>query len=320
VEIQGAEYYEQRNGEADPKRAIRNGFAKAGYLSQFIVLDHEQPVKDRAKRALLDGLRQLGIHRGSAAGSLLPQPWNCAGIWLIYQSGKVSFTGKQQFIPVVVTISGSDGKVYATAPRIDGWLSYQDALLRIAQDGIRGYERAEQALTYIRQTICNQIPSDGDVLLLCHSQNLRRTWQWLGDAKLNPDALSFGGEVLGPMTDWPGLRLVRVRSDMSHETPEWYAHNDTQQGFSNGLFRISDRVFASTYSKPAQFKKTAVTASILERPTMAAWNPVLYELTVAAMQPGDDPAELATYAHSLRLAAVQYDDATALPLPLHWRS
>ncbi len=43
-------------------------------------------------------------------------------------------------------------------------------------------------------------------------------------------------------------------------------------------------------------------------------------MTVAAMQPGDDPTQLAGIAHELRDISLQYEAATAQPLPLHLAS
>jgi hypothetical protein len=49
----------------------------------------------------------------------------------------------------------------------------------------------------------------------------------------------------------------------------------------------------------------------------SAWNPGLFELTIAARQQDDTPELWAAITHKLRQAAPQYDEATALPLPLH---
>jgi len=47
------------------------------------------------------------------------------------------------------------------------------------------------------------------------------------------------------------------------------------------------------------------------------WNARMVEMTVAAIQPGDDPRAWAGVAHQLRWANLQYDDGTTLPMPLH---
>jgi hypothetical protein len=52
-------------------------------------------------------------------------------------------------------------------------------------------------------------------------------------------------------------------------------------------------------------------------PTASTWNPGLFDLTVACMQPGDETWIWAAVTHELRNMALNYDEATALPLPLH---
>lgn len=52
-------------------------------------------------------------------------------------------------------------------------------------------------------------------------------------------------------------------------------------------------------------------------PDAHAWNPGLFELTVACLQPQDTDSDWAALSHELRNLALHYDEATALPLPLH---
>lgn len=46
----------------------------------------------------------------------------------------------------------------------------------------------------------------------------------------------------------------------------------------------------------------------------------MVEMTVAALQPDDDPRAWAGVAHQRRWANTQYDDGTTLPMPLHLAS
>jgi len=312
VEIEDAAAFEYRIDEFDPKKAIRAGFAQTGRLSQFVNVQSDSSHRERTKRAVLDGFRQLGVHRIPSSHPTV-EPMNCAGVWMIQRS-----SGRyKENIPLFVLINAYNGAVLAKAPGFDAWLPYHQALLKIGQNEYHGFEDTDKTVRYIQQVIRDQISPEGDAVLLCHSQNLRRVWKWLADAEISLDSLRFGQEVPTPITEWPGLRVVRVRDSAGSETPEWYAVRDERFGFSKGLFRINERVFASTYGKPSQFKKSSVKVSIVTNPQMAVWNPALCELTVAALQPGDDPVEIADMVHSLRLASIQYDEATSLPLPLH---
>ncbi|MBZ0280758.1 MAG: DUF3962 domain-containing protein [Anaerolineae bacterium] len=317
IELANADAFEDVDDEDDPKRAIRAGFAHVNRHTQFIDRDSEESIKERVKKSLLDGFRQLGVHRYLNTSEGLPQGWNYAGIWLIRQSRDRSPARTQQFIPVIVFIDGNDGKVSAIAPGMDDWMSYADTLLAIGQGKVSGYDNRKLALPFIQEKLENDVVPQGNTLLLCDAQNLRQTWPWLGNARISVDSLTFGEENPRPASDWPGLRVVRVRNSDQHETPEWYAEKGDDFGFSKGLFRMGNRVFASTYGKASQFKKVSKNMSILDFPSATSWNPGLYELTVAAIQPGDDVEKIVGFAHSLRNVSIQYDDATALPLPLH---
>ena len=87
-------------------------------------------------------------------------------------------------------------------------------------------------------------------------ENARGVWKPLSNGHLPLDALAFGEEPPRRAAMWPGLRVVRVRAGDDGETPEWYAQSGGEQaGLSEGLFRSTERVFASTTPKPPSFRK-----------------------------------------------------------------
>ena len=88
------------------------------------------------------------------------------------------------------------------------------------------------------------------------------------------------------------------------------------------------RVFASTTRKPHTAKKVSAylsrvgswrsaTRAYDPAPDAQASNPQLVELTVAAIQPGDEAWAWAALAHELRTAASHHEEPLTLPLPLH---
>jgi hypothetical protein len=102
-----------------------------------------------------------------------------------------------------------------------------------------------------------------------------------------------------------------------------------------------NRIFASTADKLAQAGSTlhglSKTESYLHTPrpkdgkqaediefpptpTAEVWNARMVEMTVAAIQPSDDPRTWAGITHQLRWANTQYDAGTTLPMPLHFAS
>jgi len=319
----------------DPKGALRLGLARTNRLSQFI-LSGPDNIAHRAEAAFLDLLRQLGVQSGAPHIPLegLPAPLNYVGLWLIK---------KPFFLPVFVHLRSDSAECRVLAPGLRqeasgpslGVLPYSQALKAIAQGNVNGFDywQKRQMTDFIRQTIEQDIVPLGDTLLLCHAQNTRTIWPWLANTRMTMDSLAFGWEQPQSITTWPGLRIVRIRDAGQHETPEWYAENEEAFGFSKGLFQMGERIFGSTVQKSDKFKYSPRLSKVStwslpgkgdRKPASRspeaqkfAWNPALYELTAAALQPGDTPWQWAAVAHELRQFASHYDEPTAMPLPLH---
>jgi len=311
------------DNEEDPKKAIRHGFAKTGRLTQFINRDSESSLKDRVKKCLLDGFRQLGVNQLAFNQGILPVEANYVGLWLIYLSKDRNPAGVNRYIPVFTLIEPSTFEVLARVPGIDRWLPYRDLLIEInSTEKVIGFDRRNKALPFIQQVIETELVAEDRTILMCLAQNMRSAWSWLQDQHIILDKITFGDEKPRSIQDFKGLRIVRIRSSQNHETPEWYAvdEDDEKYGFSKGLFAAGNRRFASTYGKSAQFKNIAKSDSIFTRPQAPAWNPGMFEVIVAAMQSGDNSNDLAATVHRLRNLSLQYDDATAMPLPLHLAS
>ena len=338
----------------DPKSALRIGLARTGRLVQFITADgtieKEQsadeelelsqeekpaPLQYRARNAVLDGLRQLGVGGGLPDKSPQKRPCIFVGIWLINKNSTKS--GKRGYaLPVLVRTATNDPCVLAKAPGFSEWVPYDQALLALAKENPFA-EQSTQAdyRAFIKQEMRQLLLDDHDMLLLCDAHNMRQTWPWVANKHMVPDALFFGeGENASRAETWSGLRIVRIRGAKGHETPEWYAEKERTLGFSGGLFRIGARVFASTHEKPVTHKYSPAlskaetwyankdTDRAHERPAQPkkqTWNPGLYELTVGMLQMEDnnDAYSWAQLTHQLRKSNLHFDDATMLPFPLH---
>ena len=334
VELAGAEDFSTNE---DPKQALRRGFAQSDRLTQFITTEEKQ-LSHRAKSGFLDLLRQLGVQAILPKIVIkkhgLPDPLNYVGLWLMKHNSPTSADGSVQRMPVMVYTRSDSREILAFAPGFERWLPYREALLEIARGEAKGVARLEQVIPFIQQKLTSDVLPLGDTLLLCHAQNLRSAWKWLTNGNIATDMLAFGKEKQRSIQDLKGLRIVRARDSQSHETPEWYAQNevlaekDKEQGWSEGIFQMGERVFASTYNKPKQFQVpvnlSKVSSSTSKRgkaleasPKTAFRNPGLIELTVACIQPGDEVFPWAAITHKLRHIALQYDEALRLPLPLH---
>lgn len=353
VEIMGKKEYQ---GLSDPKTALRIAFGKTDRLVQFITpesydtsrkqkddeaqddTDAEASIDYRAKNSLLDGLRQLGVHIELPTVPAVPSPLNVVALWLINKNA--SSPGRERYIlPMLVRMSTEDHRILAIAPGFDDWLPYRQALLTLAKDGAQSAKKLKDvSIDFVRTRLQEAIAPTPTrkfthTLLVCHAQNIRRFWPWASNSKIRRDEVFFKvGHVTEKADDWRGLRIVRVRDSQGHETPEWFAESGKARSAAKGVFRLGNRVFASTHAKPTPLTKYSHYVSKAERwsapdrdslsqpqPGLSTWNPGLYELTVAILQPedGDNAAPWALYTHKLRETAFHYADATALPLPLH---
>ena len=326
IELDGPEAYWKRVKE-DPKQALRWGLARTNRLTQFLTppLEGETPtqISHRAQAALLDALRQLG----SQATELrfpaldLPQPLRCVGFWLL---GK----GNER-VPVLVMVDSRSLEVRATASGLGNWRSYADVLLALANRKGRILKSDTQIADFIKDQLDElaalAVTEGGGTLFMCDAANVRRQWKWLQDREVQKDRVALANAPAMPIGKWPGLRIARIR--YGSETPQWYAVGSNGYGFSRGTFQIGERVFASTSDKPKQQtqpirqSKVSPTSSKGKtygpRPSRYAWNPGIYEITLACLQPDDQAWPWAALVHELRSMHVQYDEATSLPLPLH---
>ncbi|MCL5952202.1 MAG: DUF3962 domain-containing protein [Chloroflexi bacterium] len=343
IEIQPRHEFDPRK-HTDPKSALRIGAAGRGCHSQFITTS-TKVVAERCFSALRDGLRQLGVvgELPTVASAEFPAPVHYVGIWLANMQRRGSPTLKAVRVPIAVHLrSDGQGGIRVKVPGFNRWYDYREAQLLLATDqyhnlvGEKGKkETTVTVASFVRELLSQDLRALNEpVLLMVNAHNLRgrHAWSWLQNPQITQDRIAFGAEEPVPVSEnWPNLRIARIRGADRHETPEWYAEDadEEMQGNSTGLWVIGDRVFASTAQKPAQFRRFIDRSSKISawtdrngrsyepRPFRYAWNPVLYEITLPCLQPGDHPVAWATLVHRLRDTAIQFNEATALPLPLH---
>jgi hypothetical protein len=329
---------------ADPKIAMRLGFADAHLVSQFIHPpgdddDPDETIPHRALAAWRDGLRQAGLASlpAHSLGDLVPADLQYLAIWIV-RKNKSGPTGHSHFLPVAVLMRPESAGALGIMPRLTQWVPYGELLQAIGQNGTieeTWNREAAQSLTerFIRQVL--YMTRARPTLLLTHAQNLRSWWPGLVNSAVIRDQVGFGSSMSNAALYGPGLRHVRVRDSDSFETPQWFAPNENtgKPGLSEGLWLPADagpgnRVFGSTTGKPVTASHAAVSASKLvprsaERPKIDtgqhAWNPSLLEIAVLACGKDDNPEAFAALAHQLRISP-DHRDALKLPVPLYLAS
>lgn len=334
VELEGLDRF---TGRTDPKFALRAGCAEAGAVTQFVRPESEAPedAEFRATAAWLDGLRQVGVRLvpEHSLGTSIPENLNQVALWLVKRRVDGP-TNRPQFTPIAVMLRPQENRILARTADMDEWVPYPKLLTSLvgavrSADLASEEQQIEAVAIFLRKLFYGL--KGAPTLFVAHAQNLRSRWPWLQNSGLVPDHLQFGNGPLQRMAlHGRHLRLARVATAARDETPQWWAPSEHGAGISKGLWQSPDedefrRVFYSTVDKgnhTVGVNVSKLTHHVASNgksridPPAAAWNPGLLELTMACLQPGDDPTAWAMYLHQQRFAE-DYRDSLGLPLVLH---
>lgn len=341
VVLPGAESYKPKGKDdgGDPKRALRIAFAKTGRLTQFIEPeDSKDSPEIRARVAVRDLMRQLGF---------VPEPArNSRGIDIsipaiglkVYNSGN----GKARAsFPYCVRQDMRSGAVTVYCPLLpDGSLPYWRALIEFARlSGSEGFpdscKRANgMALKRMLHGIVRATGDRPELLLVNSYGRIRQRdwWPGISDSGLESGPLSYGPTGYEEPLDLRGskLRILRIRSGLNGEVPDWFTDEVAAGGADDGtvpnrrdkqgLFKM-DGYFLALAPRPgdAQYKWSA-RGSKYDSPTAAFCEKTINEYCL--LSPGGEAEALASvkYAEALRGCMVQLyknDMRVNLPAPLH---
>lgn len=341
VVLPGAESYKPKGKDdgGDPKRALRIAFAKTGRLTQFIEPeDSKDSPEIRARVAVRDLMRQLGF---------VPEPArNSRGIdtsipaigLKVYNSGN----GKARAsFPYCVRQDMRSGAVTVYCPLLpDGSLPYWRALIEFARlSGSEGFpdscKRANgMALKRMLHGIVRATGDRPELLLVNSYGRIRQRdwWPGISDSGLESGPLSYGPTGYEEPLGLTGskLRILRIRSGLNGEVPDWFTDEVAAGGADDGtvpnrrdkqgLFKM-DGYFLALAPRPgdAQYKWSA-RGSKYDSPTAAFCEKTINEYCL--LSPGGEAEALASvkYAEALRGCMVQLyknDMRVNLPAPLH---
>lgn len=340
--------------EGDPKGAIRCGFAMKNRLTQFITpWDAEQlgeaeekqksavqkTIESKINSAIQDLCRQLGYIRG-----LLPKAaedekklvhTNVIGMQIMTQV--CTIYGKARFLPLFVEMNYSSGKVFVECgafehPRV----SYQEAAFELARlsldkkfgekcDGaVRGMLKQKMMMwknLYKEENLLVLVEADGNTRALCHGITDSQIQKYDYLEAYRPKKIEVGTKENSYLLDLneSGVRLVRIRRN--REVPDYYTddsqkHENAQMAAS-GLFRYQGDYWAIA-AKPGDKSYTkSYTETKYSLPNQKFAERDMIEIYPIQLQKGDNPDEWAAFTNSLRKGAIQYNEATAVPIPLH---
>jgi hypothetical protein len=315
--------------ERDPLVAIRLGLARRGRLSKFVDGQPGDDLQHRCESAAREAFRQLGylpapIGFSLKSGDNLPAPLLVASVWVI----RLNRTrGRNAIVlPVVTLLDTSDLQVKAWIP--DGKLirPLHQAQLDIVQMDpgvLRRTNEAEQLLA-LNNFLIRELPREGwsDILVLAEAQNGRLTWGGLrnGEVKFghfvfNPKGAATPVERLGAR-----MRLVRLRTGLNCETPEWFTYGaGANAGYRQGMWTDPNlpRHFFSIDEKPSTMRGGRRGKQI--DPGELYAQPSILEILPIALQDGDSPELWAQAVYEWkRMSGVLTQGSTLRPIPLEF--
>ena len=341
VEIAGKDKYKGANREKDPKFAIRHGFNLAGRLTQFIepptAADPDpdgetsaDPDSERIRSSWRDLWRQLGARadRLPPAEAGLP-PARLLAFYIVRQNQTRTWGATRQ-VAIAVLMDADGTNIQVKAPGTREWQPLWKAQLAVGRAHVMAGQvrKPEEITAFFHEILTQDLDTSHPLLLLTAAQNCRPGWKFLNNTELAVDALRFGSRAAQPITEFPGLRHVRVRTEDGNETPEGYAVNETEKGHAGALWKTAPRIWFSTADKPSTASGTVKYSSMVEstekrdgsirpaQPGARVWNHQLLEVAAVSLQAGDDAESWAALAHDLRWAAPHHGHVTTLPWPL----
>ena len=327
--------------DTDPKKALKAGALDAQVLTQNITppkpegrgpgKESEDGPRQRARSSTRDLLiRQTGIVTPPESLGLPDEPLQditTVGFWVVRRNG-----ASRAVLPLAVARIPDEPYVRVRLPYVDEWLPMRRALLALSDTAAERVFTSTQVREYFGE-ITAEVCDGSDIALFTLAQNMRGLCQGLTNDNLRPDVLAFDPDGSVPADQIKGLRHLRLRTNLRHETSQVFAHGDavgeSSVGHAAWLWKDVDhpRRFYSTPGKPSTAGKGSPQGSRLEAhltkygmrvDTLAdVWNPRLLEITAAVLHPGDNPKAWAAIAHQHRYICAHYADPLAIPAELH---
>lgn len=332
---------QERYLKGDPKKVLRNAFARTGRVVQFINPENDIN-QNKIENAVYDLYRQLGIVTLLNFQKKLPPLayTPCVGMHLCTQVHGIS--NKARFLPIYVTVDLLKGKTQVHCDAFSNrTVSYREACLEMAK--LFWENDLEQRCVNASRVPAKQklielknryyMKEDSVLFVIQSDGNTRAVWSGISDKEIGgytvtaeycPSQINVGM----PKNPYPlsltdsGVRIIRIRSNQ--EVPDYFTNLSAQStddhlqfSSASGIFKYGD-VYWGIHEKPNDFRYTnSFKMSKIDQPQQQFAEKNMIELYPLQLQSGDNAANWIFYTNALRHIPIQYSQSTVLPLPLH---
>ena len=352
--IQDKKGFRKGLSDLDPKSAVRNAFGRSGRVVQFVVPEKietyssvrmqekaDKALKNKIEKSVNDLYRQLGIITLLNIAKVKKEAFMgveiCVGMDVFTQVEGINNKGR--YLPIYVSVDLAVGRtrVYCDAFE-ERCVTYREACIELTKLYFKtnledlcknaSFSPAKQKLIELKNKY--QDVTRKAVLFIVADGNTRPLWEGISDKCIkgyNYDDQYVPSEInVGTKTSsynmslkGSGIRIVRIRGN--YEVPDYYtATNSKSEDYfasTAGLFKYG-QIYWNINNPPRESKYIGSlrnTKSVAPEKFNAQKDMV--EIYPLQLQIGDKPDDWAQYASSLCDLAIQYDQATRYPLPLH---
>ena len=327
--------------QSDPKDTIRCGFALRNRLTQFITpwnsVDSENIVENKIASTIEDLCRQLGYVRDfdekvkENEESLAHTP--IIGMHVMTQLKTIY--GKARFLPLCVELDYITGKVYVECDAFEQVrVPYREAAFELAKLSLdKEFEKkcdvASKGMLKQKMIMWKNVYKNDNLLVLIEANgNTRALCNGITDGQIHkytyrepycPEEIEVGTKENSYMLNLNDSKVRFVRIRRNGEVPDYFTELSKSEGYraSSGVFKYESDYWSVAGRPNDKAYKSSYKETTYSKPRQKFAERDMIEIYPIQLQKGDNPDEWVHYTNSLRVGAIQYDEATIMPLPIH---
>lgn len=327
--------------QGDPKDAIRCGFALKKRLSQFITPwdsdNLENGAENKIASAIEDLCRQLGYVREfdekvkKNEESLAHTP--IIGMHVMTQLKTIY--GKARFLPLCVELDYITGQVYVECDAFEQVrVPYREAAFELAKLSMdKEFEKKCDVATkgmfkqkmimwknvYKNDNLLVLIEANGNTRALCNGITDSQIQKYTYHEPYCPEKIEVGTKENSYMLNLNESQVRFVRIRRNSEVPDYFTELSKSEGYaaSSGVFKYESDYWSVAGRPNDKAYKSSYKETTYSKPRQKFAERDMIEIYPIQLQKGDNPDEWVHYTNSLRVGAIQYDEATIMPLPIH---
>lgn len=327
--------------QGDPKDVIRCGFALKNSLTQFITPwnsdDSENAVENKIVSAIEDLCRQLGYVRDfdeivkENEDSLAHTP--IMGMHVMTQLKTIY--GKARFLPLCVELDYITGQVYVECDAFEQVrVPYREAAFELAKLSLdKDFEKkcdvASKGMLKQKMIMWKNVYKNNNLLVLIEANgNTRALCNGITDGQIQkyayqepycPEEIEVGTKENSYMLNLNDSKVRFIRIRRNGEVPDYFTELSKSNGYaaSSGVFKYESDYWSVAGRPNDKAYKSSYKETTYSKPRQKFAERDMIEIYPIQLQKGDNPDEWVHYTNSLRVGAIQYDEATIMPLPIH---